>query len=546
MTFGAIFQLIGGIGLFIYAIKTMSESLQAIAGDRMRRLIGSLTQTAWRGVIVGTVVTGIIQSSTCVTVMTVSFVNAGLMELRQAIGIIFGANIGTTFTAQIVAFKIKDFVLPILAIGVAMTFMGKSKYKHIGNGLVGLALLFIGLQTMESSMYFMRDSKEFFQKFSNNPLLGVLAGTLLTVVVQSSTATIGLTMAMAVQGLLTFEAAVPIIFGDNIGTTLTAIIASIGTTRTAKQTGMSHVLFNLIGVSIFMSILPIFEGFILMTSDDIARQLANTHTFFNVFNTLLFLPFVKHFARLIEWMIPNKPDDKPSNVKFLDEKLIDVAPAAAVLAVRDELIHMGDILREMMETVWASYENKKIDSREHFDKQENAIDLMNYSISRYAAKVWRKNLSESLSSVLANYVNISTDMERIGDHCTNMMELAGYKSDQAVHFSDKAYTEFEDMYKIVKLSFDTAMKAFVHENVEIADEVVSKLESEIDLKEKQYRNNHIDRLTSGECDAKRGVLFCDILSNLERIGDHSNNIAERVIQIKAEKKELSRFMPGHS
>jgi phosphate:Na+ symporter len=547
MTFSSFFQLVGGVGLFIYGIKIMSESLQAIAGDRMRQLIGSLTNTPWRGVAVGALVTALIQSSSATTVMTVSFVNAGLMQLKQAIGIIMGANIGTTLSAQILAFKVKDFALPILAIGVVLSLFGKKrKHKHFGNGMVGFGLLFLGMQTMENSMYFLRDSKEFFLQFSYNPLLGVMAGTLLTMLVQASAATVGLTMAMAVQGLLTFDAAVPIILGDNIGTTITAVLSCIGTKRAAKQAALSHVLFNIIGVVIFMSILPLFEKAVLMTSNDVARQVANTHTFFNVFNTLLFLPFTGLFARIIEWILPGKQEKQVSDVMYLDEKLIDASPAAAVVAVRDEIIHMGDILREMMETVWAGYEHKKLDERDHFDLQESAVDKINFSISRYAAKVWRGNLSESLSSVLAGYVNISTDMERIGDHLTNMMELAGYKSEQAVHFSDEAYAEFTDMYMSVRLSFNTTMIAFVMEDVKIADEVVSKLERDIDLKEKQYRANHIERLNRGECDAKRGVLFCDILSNLERIGDHCNNIAERVIQIKEEKRIVSRFMQNHN
>ena len=529
MTLSALFQLIGGVGLFIYAIKTMSESLQAIAGDRMRQLIGSLTNTAWRGVLVGTLVTAILHSSSATTVMTVSFVNAGLMQLKQAVGIVMGANIGTTLSAQILAFRVKDFALPILAIGVALSLFGKkSKHKHFGNGMVGFGLLFLGMQTMEASMYFLRDSKDFFQQFSTNPLLGVMAGTLLTMIVQSSTATIGLTMAMAIQGLLTFEAAVPIILGDNIGTTITAVLSCIGTKRAAKQTALSHVLFNVIGVIIFISALPLFQKIVLITSNDLARQLANTHTLFNVINTLLFLPFTGIFARLIEWLLPGKPDLQVSEVLYLDEKLIDASPAAAVIATRDELIHMGGILRDMFGIVWVSYENKNFEQRENFELQEEAIDNINFSISRYAAKVWRKSPSESLSLALAGYVNISTDMERIADHLVNIMELAWYKSKQELHFSDEAYAEFTDMYETVKLSFDITMKAFEKEDPKIADEVVSKLEHEIDLKEKQYRENHINRLNRGECDAERGVLFCDILSNLERIGDHCNNIAERV------------------
>jgi phosphate:Na+ symporter len=415
--------------------------------------------------------------------------------------------------------------------------------------MVGFGLLFLGMTTMENSMSFLKEMKgsmEFFQQFSTHPLLGVLAGTVLTMLVQASSATIGLTMAMATQGLLTFEAAVPIILGDNIGTTITAVLSCIGTNRAAKQTAMSHVLFNVIGTVIFISALPLFEKLILLTSGDLARQLANTHTLFNTINTVLFLPFTAIFARFVEKILPEKPDSQVNDVMYMDEKLIDASPAAAVVAVRDEIIHMGQILLNMLEIVWMGYEHKKFEQKDDFDLKEKAVDVINYSISRYAAKVWRKNLSESLSSVLASYVNISTDMERIGDHLTNMMELAGYKSEQSVHFSDEAYAEFTDMYKSVKLSFDTTMNAFLLEDSRIADEVCSILERGIDLKEKQFRKNHIERLNRGECDAKRGVLFCDILSNLERIGDHCNNIAERVIQIKEEKKAESRFMLSHN
>lgn len=532
MTLQSFFQLIGGVGLFTYGIKLMSDALQAIAGDKMRQLIGSLTKTPWRGVMIGALVTVLMQSSSATTVMTVSFVNAGLMQLKQAIGVIMGANIGTTTSAQIIAFQIKDFALPILAIGVALSLLSKKpKYKHIGNGLVGFCLLFIGMQTMETSMYFLRDNREFFLKFSSHPILGVIAGTVLTLVVQSSAATIGLTMAMATQGLLTFEAAVPIILGDNIGTTITAVLSCIGTRRAAKQAAMSHVLFNVVGVMIFMFGLPIFEKIVLLTSDDIARQLANAHTIFNVANTLLFLPFTGVFARLIEFVLPSKREEAVSDVIYLDEKLIGATPAAAVMAVRDELIHMGETLREMMDSVWKAFEHGDFSIKERFDLQEKAVDQINFSISRYATKVWRQNLSESISSVLGSYVSISTDMERIGDHLENMMELAGYKSDEAVHFSEIAYAEFSDMYLCVRESFNTAMNAFVFENPKLADKVISELEQDVDSKERLYRENHIERLNKGECDAKRGVLFCDVLSNLERIGDHSNNIAGRVIDI---------------
>ena len=550
MSINTLLQIAGGVGLLIYGIKLLSESLQAIAGDRMRQLIGSLTKTPWRGVIVGTVVTAIIQSSTATSVMTVSFVNAGLMQLKQAIGIIMGANIGTTINAQIIAFKVKDFALPILAAGVVLLFISnKSKYKHIGNGMVGFGLLFLGMTTMENAMSFikeMKESMEFFKQFSANPLLGVLAGTVLTMIVQASSATVGLTMAMATQGLLSIEAAVALMLGDNIGTTFTAALSCIGTKRAAKQTAASHVLFNVIGVIICLAVFPFFIKLVVVTSGDIARQLANSHTIFNVLSTVVFLPFTSLFARFIEWMIPNEPDAQAGDIMYLDEKLINASPAAAVVAVSDELIHMGDILRDMMGMVWSGYDDKDYGQKEKFDLKEKAVDVINFSISRYAAKVWRENLSESLSSVLASYVNISVDMERIGDHLNNMMGLAGYKLDKSVNFSDEAYAEFTDMYKSVEKSFNTTMKAFVEEDIKIADEVCSVLERDIDNKEKLYRHNHLERLNRGECDAERGVLFCDLLSNLERIGDHCNNIAERIIQVKEEKKAETRFLLSHN
>jgi phosphate:Na+ symporter len=300
-------QVLGGVGLFLFGIKLMSDALQDLAGDRMRQLVGSLTSTPVRGVLIGTLVTVLIQSSSGTTIMTVSFVHAGLMTLKQAVGVIMGANIGTTVIAQVIAFKIKNFALPVIGIGMLFAVFGKSKrQKYIGNGLVGFGLLFLGMQTMEGAMDFLQGRKDLFMMFSRNPLLGVLVGTLVTMVVQASSATIGLTIAMASQGLLSLDAAVPILLGDNIGTTITAVIASLGSNRSAKQAAAAHVMFNVIGVVIFMTILPIFKTVISMTSSDIARQLANAHTLFNVTNTCLFLPFTSAFVKLIQFVVPGK------------------------------------------------------------------------------------------------------------------------------------------------------------------------------------------------------------------------------------------------
>ena len=265
------FQVLGGVGLFLYGIKLTSDSLQALSGDRLRQIVGSLTRTPVRGVLIGAGVTMLMQSSSATTVMTVSFVHAGLMTLKEAVGVIMGANIGTTLTAQIIAFKIKDLALPAVGIGMLLALFGKTKrQRYIGNGLVGFGLIFMGMQTMEKSMSFLSDRKDIFLAFSSNPLLGVLVGTVVTMLVQASSATIGLTMAMASQGLLTLDAAIPIILGDNIGTTITAVLASFGANRAAKQAAAAHVLFNVIGVVVFMSVLPLFESVVARTSSSAA------------------------------------------------------------------------------------------------------------------------------------------------------------------------------------------------------------------------------------------------------------------------------------
>ncbi|NLL36828.1 MAG: Na/Pi cotransporter family protein [Fretibacterium sp.] len=520
-------QLAGGIGLFLYGIKLMSESLQSIAGDRMRHLIGTLTRTPLRGVFIGLIVTMLIQSSSGTTVMTVSFVNAGLMTLKQAIGIIMGANIGTTVTAQLVAFKIKDFALPMVALGVLLALFGRSKtQQYWGNGIVGFALLFMGMQTMESATKFMANRQDIFLLLHSNPLLGVLAGTVVTMIVQSSSATIGLTMAMASQGLLSLDAALPIILGDNIGTTITAVLASIGASRPAKQAATAHVLFNVFGVLIFLSILPIYKGVVLHTANDISRQLANAHSIFNITNTIIFLPFASLFARLIEKMIPAKTPSEKTKAVYLDQKLLEASPTAAVEAVKDELLHMGNIVQEMAALVRESYSDIKTEHlTKRFAESELAVNEINRAISLYASEIWQHGLSDEVSTVLGCYVNASGDLERVGDHLENLIELSDEEDEGKLQFSDEAMEELWTMYDTAEQALSCALGSLKDEDSVQANRVISELERSLDAQEKQYRKNHIERLNRGECNPEKGVLFIDILSNLERIGDHSHNIA---------------------
>jgi phosphate:Na+ symporter len=527
-----IFELIGGLGLFLFGIKIMGEALQDLAGDKLRQLIASLTSTPVKGVFVGALVTILIQSSSATTVMSVSFVHAGLMTLKQAVGVIMGANIGTTVTAQLIAFKIKHYALPIIGIGMFLSVFGRTKkQKYIGSGLVGFGLLFLGMEHMGNSMSFLQGRKDIFLAFSSHPVLGVLAGAVVTMLVQSSSATIGLTIAMAVQGLIDINIAIPILLGDNVGTTITAVLASLGSNRSAKQAAAAHVLFNLIGVAIFLLAMPLFKYLVFMTADDIGRQIANAHTLFNVTNTLIFLPFVNLFVKLIQRIVPSKGEFAFTGAQYLDTKLINVSPAAAVDGVRKEIVRMGEVAMQMLEDVRLAFVNDDFNMVQQVNQTEKIINELTHQIADYGAKMWEKSLSEDLSIVLSAYVNGVSDIERIGDHAQNMVELYEYKVDHKLVFSEKAREEFNEMFTTTQRSVQLSMESVRDQDPLKAREVIEVLENKIDSMEKELRKKHIKRLNKGKCHPSSGVIFIDILSNLERIGDHAHNISYLVLDI---------------
>ena len=527
------FSIAGGVALFLYGIRLMSEALQFIAGDKMRQLIGTLTKTPLRGIFVGILVTVLIQSSTGTTVMTVSFVNTGLLNLTQAIGIIMGANIGTTVTAQIIAFKIEAFALPLIAVGVVLSMCSRTKrLSYFANGVVGLGLLFMGMKTIEGATHIIAQYKDVLLMLGQNPITGVIAGMVLTILIQSSAATIGLTMALASQGLITLDAAIPIILGDNLGTTLTAVVVSLNATRPAKQAAMAHVLFNLIGSVIFLLAVPIYKQIIIWSSPDIARQIANAHTIFNVLNTIIFFPFVKLLAKLISAIIPLRPEDKPEDVMYLDPTLINISSASAVTAVKDELVHMGAIIEKMFTLIRKSFFEfdaaKLEDRRKKFDNYEESVNKLTRAISSYASEIWQKGVSDEVSTVLGCYVNASLDLERIGDRAENLIERCDYMDN---YLSEEAINEFRDMYDTTTLAISTSLESIGEESASKAWKVIYDYEKRIDEQEREYRKNHIERLNRGECDPEKGVNYITLLSNLERIGDHSNNVAGYTLEI---------------
>lgn len=535
MDINTFFNIAGGVALFLYGIKLMSEALQFIAGDKMRQLIGTLTKTPLRGIFVGILVTVLIQSSTGTTVMTVSFVNTGLLTLNQAIGIIMGANIGTTVTAQIIAFKIEAFALPLVAIGVVLSMFKRTKQlSYFASGIVGLGLLFMGMQLIEGAAGVISQHKDMLLLLSANPLTGVLAGIILTILIQSSAATIGLTMALASQGLIDLDAAIPIIFGTNLGTTLTVIVVSMGASRPAKQAAAAHVLFNLIGSVLCLLVLPFYTKIVAMSATDIERQIANSHMIFNVIATVIFFPFVSLLAKLISTIIPLRPEDQPEDVMYLDPTLINISTATAVAAVKDELLHMGQIIGKMFDVVRESFFDfdaaKLEDRRKKFDSLEDSVNKITRAISEYASEIWQRGVSDEVSTVLGCYVNASLDLERIGDRCENLIERSDVMNN---YLSDEAIGEFRDMYDTTNEAVTLSMSSIDKEDATEAWHVIRDIEKKIDSQERTYRKKHIDRLNRGECDPEKGVNFITLLSNLERIGDHSNNVAGYTLDILA-------------
>lgn len=542
MTIQSAIQLFGGIGIFLFSIKLISDSLQLLAGDRLRTFVGALTRTPLLGVLVGTGVTILAQSSSAVTVMTVSFVDAGLMTLRQAIGVIMGANVGTTVTGQILAFNAKQFAALFIIAGVPLSFFCSSKHcQYVGNALFGFGLLFIGMQTMENAMSFLRDQRELFIALGGNPLLGMAAGALLTFFVQSSAATVGLTIALGVQGLLPLHTAIPIILGDNIGTTVTAALAAIGTNRAARRACAAHVLFNVIGVGVFLPLMPLYIGFIQASASDIGRQIANAHTLFNVCNTLLFLPFVDLFARLIQTIIPDSPKDKtPRETRYLDPRLVSVTPVMAVQAVKNECGHMGNLALEMLDLLdellfpgrAAGGQDKAAGRKTTSAKQtvlalEERLDALHTAIRAYGDDILRAGIADDTARLLRVCVACCGDLERIGDANSQLLRLHDRLRAGERPFSAEAMRELAAMYGETRETVREAVRGLMRNQPETLADVDARAARVRDM-EADLRARHIDRLAAGTCDADREMLFIDLLSTLEHMAYRARKIARAI------------------
>jgi phosphate:Na+ symporter len=550
-----IFGLLGGLGLFLFGMKIMSEGLQKIAGSRMRKILAALTNNRIVGTLVGIAVTAMIQSSSATTVMVVGFVNAGLMSLVQSIGIILGANIGTTVTAQLIAFKITKYALPAIGIGAGFKLFSKNqKWSYIGEVLLGFGLLFFGLSVMKSAFDPLKASEEFRQVFimvGDNHLLGVLIGAVLTIIVQSSSATIGITIALASTGIINFEASVALILGENIGTTITANLAAIGTNLAARRTALAHFLFNTIGVCYMLVFFKFFTGFIssitpgdadfvIQTQEQvvrmggeigdkpfIARHIANTHTMFNIVNTIIFLPLVGILAKLSTMVIRGRDEEIEYHLKYLDNRVLNTPPIALAQA-RSETRRMAQVAQEMVDETLAFLQDNDLKRLPALEKKEDLTDVLQKEITNFLVSLSQTSITQESSREVASMMHMVNDLERVGDHCENLWLLSQRKLEQKITFSEIAMNEIAEISEITKNFLARIVRALEEKDVGVYDEA-HELEDAIDDLEERLRNNHIRRLNTGECTVTSGLIFIDMLHNFEKIGDHTFNLAKAVV-----------------
>ncbi|WP_077368971.1 Na/Pi cotransporter family protein [Anaerosalibacter sp. Marseille-P3206] len=531
-----IFGIIGGTALLMYGVNMMGDGLEKASGNMMKKILSVLTGKIWSAFLVGVFLTAIVQSSTAITVLTVGFVNAGLMNLTQALGIIYGANIGTTITAQLMAFsfkfKLTDIALPVLGIGFAISQFSKNKtLKNVGRAMMGFGMMFLGLKILNGGVPYMKESeslKYFFTHYASIPILGVLLGACVTAMVHSSAATIGLVMVLAQAGLLDLRSAVCIMLGDNIGTCLTAQLASMTGNINARRTAWAHTFYNLFGVILTGLTLPIFLKIVsgvtlyFQPKADISAYIANSHTLFNSINAIIFLPLTKYYVEFLNKVIRPKGENH-TDKKVLDKLLIDT-PVAGLQASRSEIIRGAKIVKAMfidvMDLVYTG-DSKKIAL---IGDNEVMIDKMQKDVTRYIVEISKKELTESQSIMVPAMISSINNIERIGDRVIDITDLCKIKMEKDLEFTDTAVNELKEIEGILIEMFDNVIIAVENKNQK-SIEKMCELENKMDYLCNEFQKNHIKRLNEGTCSIDSGVIYIDIISHLERIADHVYKIA---------------------
>ena len=535
--------LLGGLALFLYGMQMMSNGLEDAAGNRMKQILEKLTANRFLGVAVGAGITAVIQSSSATTVMVVGFVNSGLMTLRQAVWIIMGANIGTTITGQLIALDV-GMLAPLFAfLGVVMiVFFKNPKLHHIGQILAGLGVLFIGMDMMGASMATLQKSEAFVSlmtKFSN-PVLGILAGAVFTAVIQSSSASVGILQALATNGLIGFSSAVFVLFGQNIGTCVTAVLAAIGTNRNAKRTTIIHLMFNLIGTFIFTILcltLPLTNWIAAITPDSPAAQIANMHTTFNIVTTLILLPFGEYLAKAAAKLLPENTEtqQKETSLMGLREEFHRGSITLGFSAVHldmlgQEIQRMLQLAGENVNRCFQTILDVDLDTFQTVEETEEELDYLNKEISQYISKILVHNNSGQNIAAIEEYFLITGNVERIGDHALNIGGYVQVISRKAITFSEVAKEEIRQMQDICTKAINRVLER--EEDIPKWLSGIAAMEQQIDDMTVRFRESHLERMRQGQCSAEACILYSEMLTDFERIGDHVLNIAQAYAKMK--------------
>lgn len=529
-----ILGLMGGLGLFLYGMKLMSDALEKAAGAKMRSILEFFTKTPLRGILVGTFFTAVIQSSSAATVMTVSFVNSGLMNLYQAAGVIMGANIGTTVTSQLISFNLSALAPAIVMAGIIMVmFCKKNKIQRIGEVLLGFGILFMGLNTMSSSMAVLRESPQVVEIMGslNNHFIALLVGMIVTAVLQSSSATVGIILLLAQQGLLDFRICLFIILGCNIGACVSALLAGLSGKRDAKRAALIHLLFNIIGTVLMylvftIALEPVVHIIESISGSDPGREVANAHTLIKIVEVIVLAPFIKQIVKLTGLFVRGedvKESEAGFELQYIGSKSV-FSPTTAVFDATREMERMGQMaitnLERAMNALITLDEN---DIKEVY-QVEKQIDFLNHSITSYLVKINQTSLPIDDKQSIAGLFHVVNDIERIGDHAENIADAAVSRMERKIEFSDQAKKELSGMLdKVIKIT-TYALDMFSHNNQEHMQEIL-ELEDLVDEAERDLQESHIQRLTRNECTPSAGMMFSDIISGLERVSDHATNIA---------------------
>ena len=544
MSVSGLLSLLGGLALFLYGMQMMSSGLEAAAGSKMKLILERLTANRFLGVLVGAGITAVIQSSSATTVMVVGFVNSGMMTLNQAVWIIMGANIGTTITGQLIALDVGALAPLFAFIGVAMVvFVKMPRAHHIGQIMAGLGVLFIGMEMMSSSMMPLRDPQAFVDLMTrfSNPLLGIAVGALFTALIQSSSASVGILQALATSGAISFSSSVFILFGQNIGTCITAVLASIGTSRSAKRATIIHLMFNIIGTVLFTILcilFPLADLVASFTPDAPAAQIANMHTIFNIVTTLLLLPLGHQLASLAVRILPEQPEENrdemhleyltPVQVSSKDGNL--GASAIHIGQLQQELDRMLDMAQDNIETSFDAVLSRNSSLLTKAEKMESYLDFLNKEISKYISRLITYETNEQGSSIVSSYFTITGNIERIGDHAINICGYSKLLEERHIQFSAQAQEEICQMRDICLEALNTLHQREAGDLLWLTD--VSALEQRIDDMTDLFRKDQLERMKAGTCSDEACILYSELLTDFERIGDHVLNIAQEMSSIR--------------